>query len=129
VREDEFTARSGVVIGTEEQPGQGVGINVAFEPHRGSALNVQHDAVPVVEGSHDGLSGRFPGQFEDIAVIGLVQPRQTPPDIGCVKPTARDRTHACRLAGQDRRTRVFPEVGTCRRIGELLLPVIGKPAG
>ena len=50
VREDEFAARSGVVIGTEEQAGQGIGINVAFKSHPRSALNVQHDAVPVVDG-------------------------------------------------------------------------------
>jgi len=61
VREDEFTACPRVVIGAEEQPGQGVGIDVAFEAHRGSALDVQHDAVPVVEGGQDGLGGHLAG--------------------------------------------------------------------
>jgi hypothetical protein len=59
VRENELAAD--LVIGTEEQPGQGIGIDMAFKAHRASALDIQHDSVPVIESGHDRLSGRFPG--------------------------------------------------------------------
>ena len=55
VREDELAAFPGQVIGTEQQACQRVGINVALEPHLGSALDVEHDAVAVVAGGHDGF--------------------------------------------------------------------------
>jgi hypothetical protein len=92
VREDELAARTCRVIGAEEQPCQGVGVDVTLEPHRGPALDVQHDAIPVIERGHDGLSGCFPGQFEEITAIGLVQPGQVLPDVGGVQSAAGDGT-------------------------------------
>ena len=48
MREYELAAGSRPVIGTEEQAGQGIGIDMALEPHHGAALDVQHDPVAVV---------------------------------------------------------------------------------
>ena len=55
VREDKLAACPGQVIGAEQQAGQRVGVDVALEPHLGPALDVEHDAVAVVAGGHDGF--------------------------------------------------------------------------
>jgi hypothetical protein len=63
---------------------------VAFKAHPGTALDVQDDAVPVIEGRHDGLGPCGPGQFEEIASVKVVQPGQVPPHIPGVDPATRD---------------------------------------
>jgi hypothetical protein len=74
VREDELAACPSQVIGTEQQAGQRVGINVALEPHLGSALNVEHDAVPVIASGHDRFSAGFLGELAEVLSVKPVQP-------------------------------------------------------
>jgi hypothetical protein len=74
VREDQLAARPGGVIGTEQQAGQRVGVNVALEPHLGSALNVEHDAVPVIAGCHDRFGAGVPGELKEALSVEPVQP-------------------------------------------------------
>jgi len=88
MREDDLAARSRPVIGAEEQPGQRIGVDVALKPHCGAALDVQDDAVPVVEGRGDGFTAYRPGQVEEIVVVELVQPGQGPPEVAGVYPSA-----------------------------------------
>jgi hypothetical protein len=70
VRENELA--SAVVICAEEHACQRVGVDVTFEAHRGSALNVQHDAVAVVLGRRDRLLARYGGHVEELLAIGPV---------------------------------------------------------
>jgi hypothetical protein len=74
VREDKLAACPSQVIGTEQQACQRVGINVALKPHLGSALNVEHDAVPVIASGHDRLGAGFLGEFEEVTSVKSVQP-------------------------------------------------------
>jgi hypothetical protein len=74
VREDKLAACPRQVIGTEQQAGQRVGINVALEPHLGSALNVEHDAVPVIVSGHDRFGAGFLGELEEVLSVEPVQP-------------------------------------------------------
>ena len=53
VRENEVAAYP--VVRAEEQAGQRVGVHMALEPHRGSPLNVEDNAVAVVVGGLDAL--------------------------------------------------------------------------
>jgi hypothetical protein len=95
VREDELASLSEVMIGTEEQAGQRVGVDMTFEPHGRTALDVEDDAVPFVEGRHDRLGRRLPGQFQETAAVGLVQPGQASTEVGGIKPATGNRAHAC----------------------------------
>ena len=52
------------MVGAEEQASQRVGINVAFEPHSGSPLDVQHDAVAIVTGRPHAFRAGLLGQSE-----------------------------------------------------------------
>ena len=124
VRENEFAAGSGRVVGAEEQTGQRVGVDVALESHRGAALDVQDDAVPVVAGRRDRLvAGHLPGQVEEEAPVEPVQPGEVVPEVTGVKPTARNAAYVRCLAGQRRRARELPELRFGRGDGrDLLLP-------
>ena len=74
VRKDKLAACPGQVIGTEQQAGQRVGINVALEPHLGSALNVEHDAVPAIVRGHDRFGACFLGERQEVLSVKPVQP-------------------------------------------------------
>ena len=76
VREYEFAAGSRPVIGTEEETGQRIRIDMALKPHRGSALNVQDDAIPVIECRSDSFGAGLPGQFEKVPTVQPVEPGQ-----------------------------------------------------
>jgi hypothetical protein len=76
------------MIGAEQKTSQRIGINVTFEPHPGSALNIQDDPVSVVEGRYDGFSARGLRQLEKRASVELVQPGQLPAYIAGVHPAA-----------------------------------------
>jgi hypothetical protein len=69
VREDKLAACPGQVIGTEQQAGQRVGINVALEPHLGSALDVEHDAVSIIAGGHDAFGVGLLCQVEEMLPV------------------------------------------------------------
>jgi hypothetical protein len=47
---------------------------VALEPHLGSALNVEDDAVPVIAGRHDRFGAGVPGELEEARSVEPVQP-------------------------------------------------------
>ena len=49
VREYEFAAGSRQVFGAEEKARQRIRADMAFKPHRGPALNIQDDAIAIVE--------------------------------------------------------------------------------
>jgi hypothetical protein len=81
VREDQLAARPGQVIGTEQQACQRIGINMALEPHVGSVLDVEHDAVPVIMCRHYRFVPGLPRQVEELLPIEPVEPGQISPDI------------------------------------------------
>ena len=93
----QFAPRPYRVIRTEKKAGQWIGIDVTFEPHPGSVLNVQHDAVPVVASWHDAFRTCLLGQPTKIALIELVQPGQALPHLVRVNPAARDVRHMLRF--------------------------------
>jgi hypothetical protein len=129
VREDKLAACPSQVIGTEQQAGQRVGINVALEPHPGSALNVEHDAVPVIASGHDRFGAGFLGELAEVLSVKPVQPGQVLPHIGSAHPAAHDMLHVLRFARQDRCAGELPELSFGCRGGYLLLPVSGEAAG
>jgi hypothetical protein len=129
VPEDNLAARPGQVIGTEQQAGQRVGINVALEPHLGSALNVEHDAVPIIAGGHDWFGVGVLGQLEEALSVEPVEPGQVSPHVGSVHSAAEDVLHVLRFAGQDRCAGKLPELSLVCRGGYFLLPVSGETAG
>jgi len=129
MREDQFAPGSGTVIGAEKQPGQRIGVDVTFEPHRRAALNIEDDAVPVVVGRHDGLGAYLPGQVEKEVPVVLVQPGQASPEVTGMQSAAWDMVHGRGLTGQDRRARVVPELRFGGGSSDFLLPVSGKQAG
>ena len=102
---------------------------MTLEPHHVPALNVEDDAVPVIDGRRDGLGRYLPGQFKELAPIHLVQPGQVPSYTGGVYPAAQDMAYVPRFAGQDRRARERPEVSVSRRGRDFLLTIPGEPAG
>jgi hypothetical protein len=75
VPEYKLAACPSQVIGTEQQACQRVGINMALEPHLRAALNVEHDAIPIIAGGHDLLGAGLPGEFEQVLSVEPVQPR------------------------------------------------------
>ncbi len=89
MRENELATRAGALVGTEEKTGQRIRINMAFESHRGSALNVKHDAVSIIPGGPDRFSADRTGQVEKIAAVRFVEPWQAFPHLACVDPAAR----------------------------------------
>jgi len=129
VREDNLAACPGQLIGTEQQAGQRIGIDVALEPHLGSALNVKHDAVPVIASGTDRFGAGFLGELEEAPSVEPVQPRQASPHVRSVHPAAEDVLHVLRFAGQDRGAGELPELSLGCRGGYLLLPVSAEPAG
>ena len=129
VREDKLAACPGQVIGAEQQASQRVGINVALEPHLGSALNVEHDAVPVIASGPDRFGAGFLSELEEALSVEPVQPGQVSPHIGSVHPAAEDVLHVPRFAGQERCAGKLPELSLGCRGGYLLLPVSAEPAG
>ena len=129
VREDKLAACPGQVIGTEQQTGQRVGINMALEPHLGSALNVEHDAVPVIVSGYDRFGAGFLGELEKFFAVEPVQPGQVSPYVRGVYPAAEDVLHVLRFAGQDRGAGELPELSLGCRGGYLLLPGSAEAAG
>ena len=95
VREDKLATCPGQVIGTEQQAGQRVGINVALEPHLGSPLNVEYDAVPIIARArgHDRFGTGVLGELEEVTPVEPVQPGQVSPHVGSVHPAAEDVLH------------------------------------
>lgn len=124
VRENEFTASG--VIRAEEHACQRIGVDVALEAHRRTALNVQHDAVTVVLGRHDRPAAGFTGHLEDLFPVGPVQPWQALAHLGGVYPAARDPPDLGRLPRQDRSTRELVEIGGLGYLAYVLLPACGK---
>ena len=90
VGEDEFPARALRVLGQEEKTGQRIRVNVTFEAHLGSALNVQHDPVPFVGRRHDGFGDGTLGQLKKALTVALVEPGKALPYLVRVYPATRD---------------------------------------
>lgn len=127
--EDELAARAGQVIGAKEQAGQRVRVNVAFEAHAGSALDVQHEAIPIVKGRHYAFRACFSGQLEEAASVAPVEPGQAEPHLVSVNPAARDAHHMICFAGQDGGTGVLAKIGLGRSRVDIVPPAIGEPVG
>ena len=128
VPEDEL-APARRVIGEEEQAGQRIRVDVAFKPHRGAALDVQDDAVPVVEGRLDGFTAGSAGQLEEVVPVQLVQPGQALLHLAGMHPAAGDMRDVRRFTRQDRRAREIPEIGFGGYCVDIFLPALGKLAG
>jgi hypothetical protein len=88
VREHEL-ATPGRVVGAEQQPGQRIGVDVTLEPHLGAALDVQHNAVPVVASRHNRLvADHHLGQVEEETSVEAVQPGEVVPEVASVESAA-----------------------------------------
>jgi hypothetical protein len=129
VREVKLAACPGQVIATEQQAGPRVGINVALEPHLGSALNAEHDAVPVIASGPDRFGAGFLGELEEVLSVEPVQAGQVSPHARSVHPAAADVLHIPRFARQDRCAGKLPELSFVRRNSDFMLPVSAEAAG
>jgi hypothetical protein len=90
VCENEFAAGARRVIGAKEKAGQRIRIDMALEPHRGSTLNVQDDAISIIASRQNRFSTYCPDEFKKIFSIELVQPGQTSANLVCMNSAARD---------------------------------------
>lgn len=104
---------------------------MALEPHHGAALDVQHDAVPVVTGCRDRFAGyNLPGEVEEESLVEPVEPGQATLEVARVQPAAGDAVHIFGLAGQGRCAREVREFCVCGGNGrDLRLPVFRELAG
>ena len=127
--EDELAAPARLVVGAEEEAGHWIRVNVAFETHGGSALNVQDDAIPVIACWYHPFRACSPGQLEKPGSVAPVKPRQAHPHLVGVNPAARDMRHILCFTRQDRRARKLPEISRGSNYADVRLPISGKPAG
>ena len=97
MREYELAAGSRPVIGTEEETGQRIRIDMALKPHRGPALDVQDDAIPVIECGSDSFCAGLPGQLEEVPAVQPVEPGQALPYLTSMHPASRNTGHMLRL--------------------------------
>jgi hypothetical protein len=125
VRENELAAAG--VIRAEEHACQRIGIDVAFEAHRRTALNVEHDAVAVVLSRRDWLVARCCGHVEELFAIGTGEPGQLVVHLSGVYSAAGDPLDLYRLPRQDRGARELVEIGVGGYLSNVLLPVCGEP--
>jgi hypothetical protein len=72
--ENKLASVSGAVISAEQKSGERIGIDMAFESHRCSALDIYHDAVPFILRRPDRFSAYRLGQFKKMAAVRLGQP-------------------------------------------------------
>jgi hypothetical protein len=97
VREYEFAASSRALIGTEEETGQWIRIDMALKPHHGPALNVQDDAIPVIECRSDSFRAGLPGQFEKVPTVQPVEPGQALQYLTSMHSAPPDKRHMLRF--------------------------------
>jgi hypothetical protein len=97
MRKYEFPASSRRVIGTEEETGQWIRIDMALKPHRGPALNVQDDAIPVIECGSDSFRAALTGQLEKVPAVQPVEPGQARPYLTSMHPASRNTSYMLRL--------------------------------
>ena len=124
VRENELAAAG--VIRAEEHACQRIGVDVTFETHHRTALNVEHDAVAVVLGRRDRLVARCGGHIEKVLAIGPVEPGQPLAHLSGVYPAAGDPLDLYRLPRQDRGAGELAEIGVGGYLSNVLLPVWGE---
>jgi hypothetical protein len=98
VADHEFAAAC-LMIRAEENSRHRIRVDVTLKSHRGSALDIQDHAVPVIDGRADGLCARCPGQFEEKSSVALVEPGKALPDLAGMQPTARYFRHIRCLTG------------------------------
>jgi hypothetical protein len=125
VCENELAAAG--VIRAEDHACQRIGVDVAFEAHRRTALNVEYDAVAVVLGRRDRLVARCGGHVEELFAVGTVEPGQLVVHLSGVYPAAGDPLDLYRLPRQDRGARELVEIGVGGYLSNVLLPVCGEP--
>jgi hypothetical protein len=124
VRENELAAAG--VIRAEEHACQGISVDAAFEAHRRTALDVQHDAIALVLGRRNRLVARCGGHVEELFTIGPVEPGQPVAHLTGVYPAARDPLDLNRLPRQDRGARELVEISVGGYLSNVLLPVCGE---
>jgi hypothetical protein len=124
VRENELAAAG--VIRAEEHACQGISVDAAFEAHRRTALDVQHDAIALVLGRRNRLVARCGGHVEELFTIGPVEPGQPVAHLTGVYPAARDPLDLYRLPRQDRGARELVEISVGGYLSNVLLPVCGE---
>jgi len=74
--ENKLASASGGVISAEQKAGERIGINMEFESHRRSALDIYDDAITIVLRRLDRLSAYRLGQVKNMTVIRSPQPGQ-----------------------------------------------------
>ena len=129
VGEDELPARALRVLGKEEKTGQRIRVNVAFEAHLGSALNVQDDPVPFVGRRHNGFGEGTRGQLKKALTIAQIEPGETVPYLVRVYPATRNVRDVLCLAGKHRSTREIPAISLGGDRDDIVLPALGKLVG
>ena len=129
VREDELPARTLRMVGKEEKTGQRIRVDVAFEAHLGSALDVQDDPVPFVGGRPDGFGEGTRGQLEKALTVALIEPGKALPYLVRVYPATPDARYVPGLAREHRSNREVPALSLGGDRGDLVLPALGKLIG
>jgi hypothetical protein len=129
VREDEFPARALRVVGKEEKTRQRIRVDMAFEPHLGSALDVQDDAVPFVGRRPDGFGEGTRGQLEKALTVALIEPGKALPYLVRVYSATPNTRYVPGLAREHRGNREGPALSLGGDRGDLVLPAPGKLIG
>src|SRR5580658_2658166 len=102
---------------------------MAFESHLVALLDVEDDAVPIVEGRLNRFPAGFRSQLQEFVSVELIEPGQTLLHLVRVYPATQDVLHIRRLAPQDGRTGEIPEFGFTRDINDVFLPICGQQGG
>jgi hypothetical protein len=99
VPEHKLTAGARQVISAKEKSSKRVRINVAFESHRCTALNVQYYAIAIIGRRLNGFGADAGGQDKEISSIKPVKPWNAPAYLVSVNAATRDVLDLRRLAG------------------------------
>jgi hypothetical protein len=118
-----------LVIAEEEKAGQGIRVDMTLESHGLPALNVEDNAVTIVDRSLDGLGPGLIREVEELVMIELVEPGELLPDLVGVYPATVDARDVLRLTGQRRGLRELAKVGVDGYRADILLPVVREQVG
>jgi hypothetical protein len=84
--ENKLASVSGAVISAEQKSGERVRINMEFESHRRSALDIYDDAITIVLRRLDRFSAYRLGQVKKMTAIRPTEPGQTVAHLRRVHP-------------------------------------------
>ena len=127
--DNELTTSARTMIGAEQEASHRIRIDVTFESHIGSPLNVQDYAISVIAGGHHAFGFYFPGQIQKVSPVQPIEPRQAFLDPVRVNPASWDMCHLYRFTRQYRRSRKLPEIGSAGHCADISLPIAGQVTG